>query len=101
MTSASWSNRQIRPGFQNRITITPAAMLETEATMSTSSKPTKFDQRNWTAAKVPPMTSERQPDVQRVPPTGHGPDQPERDQDREQGEDPSARCRSAPRHPAR
>ena len=57
VTSASWPKRQIRPGFQSRITITPAVMLQTAATMSTSSKPTRFDHRNWTGAKVPPMTA--------------------------------------------
>ena len=49
------SNRHSSRGFQNRSTTTPASRLATAETMSTSSNPTKFDQRNWTPANVPPI----------------------------------------------
>ena len=75
-----------------RITITPAAMLATAATMSTSSKPTKFDQRNCTDANVPPMTRSGNQTASVSRQVRHGADQPEGDQKRKEGEDPSRGC---------
>ena len=54
---SSVANRQMSRDRQSRITTTPAIRLETDETISTSSKPTKFDHKNWTEANVPPMTT--------------------------------------------
>ena len=98
---ASWSNRQIFLGFQKRRTRTPAAMLDDGGDDVDELEADEVRPEELDGGECAADDQERDPDGQGLPPARHGPDQPERDQHREQGEDPARRSRSAPRRPGR